>query len=62
MNWYFSLRGGHVHVRVFFNGAKCGDLCFRVDEWTKIVACVNGIRSLFQPEMKGKPLITVIPE
>ena len=33
MNWYFKVMGGHTHVRVFMNGAKCGDLCFRNDEW-----------------------------
>lgn len=33
MNWYFIVLGGHTHVRVFMNGAKCGDLCFRNDEF-----------------------------
>jgi len=33
MKWYFSIAGGHTHVRVFMNGAKCGDLCFRNDEF-----------------------------
>ena len=36
MKWYFKIAGGHVHVRVFMNGAKCGDLCFRVEEWKTI--------------------------
>lgn len=27
------LLGGHVHVRVFSNGAKSGDLVFSQDEW-----------------------------
>jgi hypothetical protein len=29
MKWYYTIAGGHTHVRVFMNGAKCGDLCFR---------------------------------
>lgn len=36
MKWYYKIQGGHVHVRVFMNGAKCGDLCFRVDEFENI--------------------------
>lgn len=39
----YTLAGGHVHVRVF-SGAnpegafgKCGDLCFRLEEWPSIV-------------------------
>lgn len=33
MNWYYELRGIHVHVRVFMNGGKCGDLVFRKEEF-----------------------------
>lgn len=33
MKWYWQLQGGHVHVRVFMNGWKCGDLCFRDKEF-----------------------------
>ena len=33
MKWYFQIRGGHTHVRVFMNGGKCGDLCFRNEEF-----------------------------
>lgn len=25
--------GGHTHVRVFMNSGKCGDLCFRNEEF-----------------------------
>ena len=39
MNWYYKIRGGHTHVRVFMNGAKCGDLCFRNEEFDNIVGC-----------------------
>lgn len=37
MKWYYSVRGGHTHVRVFMNGAKCGDLCFRNEEFREIL-------------------------
>lgn len=36
MKWYYTLAGSHVHVRVFMNGGKCGDLCFRLEEFTSI--------------------------
>lgn len=36
MKWYYSVQGGHTHVRVFINGAKCGDLCFRNEEFSGI--------------------------
>lgn len=34
--WYYIQLGGHTHVRVFMNGAKCGDLCFRNEEFDAI--------------------------
>lgn len=37
MKWYYTVRGGHTHVRVFMNGGKCGDLCFRNEEFREIV-------------------------
>lgn len=33
MKWYWEELGGHTHVRVFMNGAKCGDLCFTNKEF-----------------------------
>ena len=36
MKWYFEVLGGHTHVRVFMNGGKCGDLCFRNAEFTQV--------------------------
>lgn len=36
MRWYYQEQGGHTHVRVFMNGGKCGDLCFRNEEFMKI--------------------------
>jgi hypothetical protein len=36
MRWYFTILGGRVHIRVFLNGAKCGDLCFRREEFDQI--------------------------
>ena len=36
MNWYYKVLGGHTHVRVFMNGGKCGDLCFRNEEFEEI--------------------------
>ena len=36
MKWYYKIAGGHTHVRVFMNGGKCGDLCFRNEEFELI--------------------------
>ena len=36
MKWYYKVMGGHTHVRVFMNGGKCGDLCFRNEEFDRI--------------------------
>ncbi len=36
MRWYYTVAGGHTHVRVFMNGAKCGDLCFRNEEFAEL--------------------------
>ena len=36
MKWYYEILGGHTHVRVFMNGGKCGDLCFRNEEFEEI--------------------------
>lgn len=38
MKWYWHQAGNHIHVRVFMNGAKCGELCFRVEEFERIQA------------------------
>ena len=37
MKWYYKIAGGHTHVRVFMNGGKCGDLCFRNEEFESLV-------------------------
>lgn len=37
MKWYYQIRGGHTHVRVFMNGAKCGDLVFRNEEFQQLL-------------------------
>lgn len=29
--------GGHTHVQVFINGGKCGDLCFRNEEFGQVM-------------------------
>ena len=36
MKIYYSVQGGHIHCRVFTQGAKCGDLCFRLSEWADV--------------------------
>jgi hypothetical protein len=37
INWYYEIAGGHTNVRVFMNGGKCGDLCFRNEEFKHIM-------------------------
>lgn len=36
MKWYHKIIGEHTHVRVFMNGVKCGDLCFRNLEFEQV--------------------------
>lgn len=36
MKRYYKIAGGHTHVRVFMNSAKCGELCFRNEEFEMI--------------------------
>lgn len=36
MKWYYQIKGSHAHVRVYMNGAKCGELTFRVEELIEI--------------------------
>jgi hypothetical protein len=43
MKWYYKIGGGHTHVRVFMNGAKCGDLCFRNEEFYDVRHSVSGV-------------------
>lgn len=46
MNWYFTVKGIHTHVRVFMNGAFCGILVFRNEEYkalTEIMVRVSFI-------------------
>jgi hypothetical protein len=38
MNIYWKKLGGHIHMRVFINGAKMGDLCCRESEWKEVQA------------------------
>jgi len=59
MKWFYAMAGGHTHVRVFMNGAKCGDLCFRNEEFKQILNTlqigVTGIRIQFINETPGNP-------
>lgn len=46
--FYWAKRGGHTHVRLFAGNTanalgKCGDLCFRNEEWTEF-------KSQFRPD------------
>lgn len=36
MKWYYKNQGTHTHVRVFKNGASCGNLTFRIVEFEEI--------------------------
>ncbi len=59
MNWRYKILGGHTHVRVFLNGAKCGDLCFRNEEFVAIQLC-SGEANMLLPN--GSHLIVFINE
>lgn len=36
MKWDYMIGASHTRVRVFMNGANCGDLCFRNEEFKQI--------------------------
>lgn len=36
MEWYYKPQGIHVYVRVYMNGALCGSLVFRIEEFNKL--------------------------
>lgn len=52
MKWYWHRAGGHVHVRVFMNGAKCGELCFRVEEFELLRSTLNLTITFIEEERK----------
>ncbi len=44
MKWHYSIKGAHVHVRVFINGATAGTLIFRIEEFNDIRREANKIK------------------
>lgn len=57
---YYIKKGGHVHCRLFCGpqeGAlgKCGDLCFRVDEFTEFTRLRKVLAMDFRGELSGDP-------
>lgn len=41
-NVFYRLKGGHVHMRVFINGAKMGDLVCRETEFRDVRRHMGG--------------------
>jgi hypothetical protein len=50
MNWYYTIAGGHTHVRVFINGGKAGDLVFRNEEFMLVRKQLDQIVNFFIEE------------
>lgn len=44
LRWYYSRAGSYVHVRVFLNGANCGQLTFRNEEFDKLLRSTSYTR------------------
>lgn len=44
MKWRYQIKGAHVHVDVFVNGANAGRLIFRIEEFEEIRRESNKIR------------------
>lgn len=59
MKWYYSTLGGHTHVRVFMNGGKCGDLCFRNEEFEQL-RLENAVRATFINETPPAHLESIL--
>jgi hypothetical protein len=58
MKWYFQIRGGYTHVRVFMNGGKCGDLFFLNEEFQQVRQSIGQSHRCAPLD----PLITFIDE
>lgn len=58
MTWYYKILGGHTHVRVFMNHAKCGDLCFRNEEFAIFLSDASESNII----LFGETLVTLIDE
>lgn len=60
MKWYYRTIGHQTHVKVFINGAKAGDLCFRNEEFEQIKTVYssidNAVPILFIEEDPGNPI------
>ena len=62
MKWYWHLAGGHVHVRVFMNGGKCGDLCFQLSEFNDLMDGLSLSRLVRFVHEDHEPVLTAIEE
>ena len=49
MNIYWKKLGSHIHMRVFNNGAKMGDLCCRETEWKEVQAAFS-VNTVFRKD------------
>lgn len=38
MKWQYRILGNHTHVKVYYNGAFCGQLTFRNEEFEALKA------------------------
>lgn len=61
MKWYFKIGAVHSYVRVFVNGALCGKLCFRNEEFAAIRNVHDAIHGTL-PVEPGAHLIQFFPE
>jgi hypothetical protein len=62
MNWRYEVHSTHTHVRVFMNGAKCGDLCFRNEEFNEILSTLRKCPTILMLRDGEAPLITPVNE
>lgn len=51
MCWYWKIQGAHTHVTVFMGGAKCGELCFRNEEFLQVREHCPGIEFIDEMEL-----------
>ena len=63
MRWYWHLAGGHVLVRVFMNGAKCGDLVFLAHEFSELHnSLLRSLITFLPDDLTREPVIEAIKE
>lgn len=68
MKWHYNIKGNHVHVRVYMNGAQNGELVFLPAEFHEIRAAAQALEAwashnyVVEATLNGRHFITFIDD